>query len=91
MTFISGISPMTRYASRTTPGASRWSMLSERATLATIAIIGISPPSGVGAVIICIIKPNTNPAIKPAIAPAVILERMILTSFQTIYTQFGLH
>src|SRR5262249_39265385 len=46
--------------------------------LGHIAIIGISPPSGVGAVIICIIKPNTSPAIRPASAPIVILERMII-------------
>jgi hypothetical protein len=31
----------------------------------TIANIGMLPPSGVGAIIICIISPNTTPAIKP--------------------------
>src|SRR3990170_4542462 len=42
--------------------------------MATIAIIGICPPSGVGALIACIIKPNTTPAIRPATAPAATLE-----------------
>src|SRR5918994_5268667 len=31
-----------------------------------MAITGISPPSGVGAIITCIIIPNTTPAITPA-------------------------
>jgi len=37
-------------------------MLPERTTIATIAIIGICPPSGVGAFIICIMIPKTVPA-----------------------------
>jgi hypothetical protein len=51
-------------------------MLSDRTTIATIFIIGIVPPSGVGADISCIITPNAIPPMIPAMAPATILDRI---------------
>jgi hypothetical protein len=55
-------------------------MLVEPTTIATIAIIGTCPPSGVGALMACITKPKTTPAISPATTPAATLEPMS-TSF----------
>jgi hypothetical protein len=46
--------------------------------MATIAIIGISPPRGVGAFIICIIMPKKTPPIRPAMIPLPISERMVI-------------
>jgi hypothetical protein len=54
------------------------SMLSERTTLATIAIMGIRPPSSVGAFIICIMIPKTTPPTRPATMPLLMSECMII-------------
>lgn len=42
-----------------------------------MAIIGIWPPSGVGVFIVCIIRPNTTPAVRPAIAPAALGDGVV--------------
>jgi hypothetical protein len=57
--------------------------LFERTTIATIWIIGICLPSGVGAIIICIIIPKTTPATSPAMIPAPIFERISISFFRS--------
>ncbi|MEO6567720.1 MAG: hypothetical protein ABIO94_03075, partial [Opitutaceae bacterium] len=42
--------------------------------------MGICPPSGVGALIICIKTPNTIPPAMPATAPEATLLRIVISS-----------
>src|SRR3990167_9355244 len=44
--------------------------------------MGICPPSGVGAFIICIMTPKTTPPTRPDTMPLLTSERMIVPPFQ---------
>lgn len=57
-------------------GGVDWYQLAGPVDGATIAIIGTLIPSGVGAVIICIMMPKMTPEMRPASAPASALLRM---------------